>query len=189
MKNIEIFFVGRANAGKSTLIKELFGIKARIGRRAGVTQTPVRYQLEGLAVTDFPGLGFTRDLKGYERVVSKTIEHMVKDFDRSVISVHVIDAVSFLEIIQRHAVPLDVEIFEYLLDLDIDPIVAVNKIDKLTALEASMDTIASRLGMLPPYKQWTDRIVPVSAKKGQVAMLRSLLKQRIQDAVNASIHT
>ncbi len=181
MKNIEVIFVGRANAGNSTLIKVLFGFKARIGRRPGVTQTPRRYQLEGLAVTDFPGLGFTRDLRGYEREVSKTIEHLVRDLDRPVIGVHVIDAVSFLEVAQRHTVPLDVEIFEYLLDLDIDPIVAVNKVDKLKTLEESMDAIVAWLGMLPPYKQWTDRVVPVSAKRVQVAALRRILKQRIQD--------
>lgn len=187
MKSIEIVFVGRANAGKSTLIKELFGFKARIGRRPGVTRSPVRYQLKGLAVTDFPGLGFTRDLKGYERLVTKTIGHLVKDIDRQVIGVHVIDATSFLEVLQQHAVPLDVEIFEYLLDLDIDPIVAVNKVDKLKALEESMNTIVFQLGMFPPYKQWKDRVVQVSAKKGQVATLRRLLKQRMQDVANASV--
>ncbi|MDD1720556.1 MAG: GTP-binding protein EngB [Euryarchaeota archaeon] len=187
MKSIEIVFIGRANAGKSTLIKELFGFKARIGRRPGITRAPLRYQLEGLAVTDFPGLGFKRDLKGYERLVSETIEHMVKDLDRQIIGVHVIDAVSFMAILQRHAVPLDVEIFEYLLDLDIDPIVAVNKIDKLKVLDETMNTIVSRLGMLPPYKQWTDRVVPISAKRRQVDALRRLLKQRIQNMANVSL--
>ncbi|MGZ4933573.1 MAG: GTP-binding protein EngB [Halobacteriota archaeon] len=186
MQSIEIVFVGRANAGKSTLIKELFGCKARIGRRPGVTRAPVRYQLKGVTVTDLPGLGFTRDLKGYERLVSKTIEHLVNDLDRQVIGVHVIDAVSFLEVVRRHDVPLDIEIFEYLLDLDIDPIVAVNKVDKLKALEESMNTIVFQLGMFPPYKQWKDRVVQVSAKKGQVAALSHLLKQRIQDVANAS---
>ncbi len=189
MTYIEIAVVGRANAGKSTLIKTLFGLKARAGRRPGVTRTPVRYQLDGLAVTDFPGLGFTRELRGYERVVARTIEHLVNDLDRHVIGVHVIDAASFLATLQRHTVPLDVEIFEYLLDLDIDPIVAVNKIDKLEAVDESMNTIVLQLGMFPPYKQWADRVVPASAKKGQVAALRRLLKQRIQDVTNAYVHT
>ncbi|MGZ4901521.1 MAG: GTP-binding protein EngB [Halobacteriota archaeon] len=187
MKSVEIFFVGRANAGKSTLIKELFGCKARTGRRPGITKKPLRYQLEGLAVTDFPGLGFRRDLKGFERLVSETIERMVRDLNRQIIGVHVIDAVSFLNVLQRHAVPLDVDIFEYLLDLDIDPIVAVNKVDKLKTLEESMNTIVSRLGMLPPYKQWTDRVVPVSAKRGSIAALRRLIRQRIQGMANTSI--
>jgi len=187
MKSIEIFFVGRANAGKSTLIKELFGCKARAGRRPGITKMPIRYQLEGLAVTDFPGLGFRRDLKGFESLVGETIEYKVKDLDHQIVGVHVIDAVSFLNVLQRHSVPLDIDIFEYLLDLDIDPIVAVNKVDKLKRLEESMNAIVSRLGMLPPYKQWTDRVVPVSAKKGSVAALRRLIKQRVQGIVNASI--
>ncbi len=185
MQDVEIFFVGRATAGKSTLIKELFRVKARIGRRPGVTTTPLRYQIEGLTITDFPGLGFRRDLKGYEHVVSNTIEHLVRSLDRLVIGVHVIDAVSFLKVVRQHAVPLDVEIFEYLLELDIDPIIAVNKVDKLKTLDESMDTIVSQLGMLPPYKQWIDRVVPVSAKTGQVTTLRRLLTQRIQGAGNS----
>ncbi len=189
MKGIEIVFVGRANAGKSTLIRELFGLKPRIGRRAGVTQTPVRYEREGFAVTDFPGLGFARELKNYERVVSETIEHLVKDLDKHIIGVHVIDAVSFLGVLQRHALPLDVEIFEYLLDLDIDPIVAVNKIDKLKTCEEGMNTIVLPLGMFPPYKQWADRVVPISAKKGQVAALKRALAQRMQDVKNENLRS
>ncbi len=187
MKTTEIFFVGRANAGKSTLIKELFGCKARTGRRPGITKMPIRYQLEGLTVTDFPGLGFRRDLRGFEHLVNDTLVHMVTNLNHQIIGVHVIDAVSFLNVLERHTVPLDVDIFEYLLDLDLDPIVAVNKVDKLKTLEESLNTIVARLGMLPPYKQWADRVVPVSAKKRSVAALRRLIKQRIQSVANPSI--
>ena len=54
MKCIELFFVGRTNAGKSTVIKELFGLKTRTGKNPGVTKIPVRYELGDLIVTDLP---------------------------------------------------------------------------------------------------------------------------------------
>jgi len=178
MSDIEIFFIGRVNAGKSTLIKELFGLKTRIGRRPGVTQTPIRYQINNLTVTDLPGLGLKRGLKSYGAIVPEMIDYARQNKRRQLLGVHVIDARSFIDVLETHSVPLDVLIFEYLLDLEIEPIVAINKMDKIRAPELSMDAIVSRLGMLPPYKQWADRVVPVSAKKGQVSQLAWLLNQR-----------
>jgi len=178
MSYTEIFFIGRVNAGKSTLIKKLFGLKTRVGGRPGVTQTPIRYQINNLTITDLPGLGFKRGLKSYGTIVPEMIDYARQNTRRQLLGVHVIDARSFIDVLEAHSTPLDVEIFEYLLDLEIEPIVAVNKMDKIREPELSMDAIVSRLGMLPPYKQWADRVVPVSAKKGQVGQLAWLLKQR-----------
>ena len=94
--------------------------------------------------------------------------------------VQIIDAKSFLKIIERHSRPLDVDLFEYLLDLEIDPIVAINKMDKIEAHEANLNNIVSQLGMLPPYRQWIDRVAPISAKKHDVSELRWLINCRIQ---------
>jgi GTP-binding protein EngB required for normal cell division len=94
--------------------------------------------------------------------------------------VQIIDAKSFLDIIERHSRPLDVDLFEDLLDFEVDPIVAINKMDKIETHEASLNKIVSRLGMLPPYKQWIDRVVPISAKKHDVAELRWLISHRLQ---------
>jgi small GTP-binding protein len=167
MKDVEVFFVGRANAGKSAVLKELFGLKTRVGRRPGVTRAPVRYQLGSFTVIDLPGIGFRRGLNGYRRVLRD-----------------VIDGKSFLEITERHFKPLDVDLFEYLLDSEIDPIVAINKMDKIEEPEASLDKIVSLLGMLPPYKQWADRVVPISAKKHDVAQLKWLISHRLQGMKN-----
>ncbi|MGA7469678.1 MAG: GTPase, partial [Halobacteriota archaeon] len=147
MKEIEVFFVGRANAGKSAVLKELFGLKTRIGRRPGVTRAPVRYRLDSFIVIDLPGIGFRRGLNGYRRVLSDVIEgERHKQRPRS-LGVQVIDGKSFLEITERHFKPLDVDLFEYLLDFEIDPIIAINKMDKIKEHEASLDKIVSRLGM------------------------------------------
>jgi GTP-binding protein EngB required for normal cell division len=94
--------------------------------------------------------------------------------------VQIIDAKSFLKIVERHSRPLDVELYEYLLDFEIDPIVAINKMDKIEAHEANLNKIVSQLGMLPPYRQWIDRVAPISAKKHDVSELRWLITHRLQ---------
>ena len=87
---------------------------------------------------------------------------------------------SFLEISNRYFRPLDVDLFEYLLELQIDPIVAINKMDKISEREATLNKIVEQLGMLPPYRQWIDRVVPLSAKKHDVAELKWLISHRLQ---------
>lgn len=175
-----MFFVGRANAGKSTVIKELFGLKTRTGRNPGVTRAPVRHRLGNLVVIDLPGIGFRRGLNSYRSMLRTIIENSRNRRQPLPLGVQIIDAKSFLEIIERHSRPLDVDLFEDLLDFEVDPIVAINKMDKIEAHEASLNKIVSRLGMLPPYKQWIDRVVPISAKKHDVADLRWLISHRLQ---------
>ncbi|HEX7514037.1 MAG TPA: GTP-binding protein EngB [archaeon] len=179
MKCIELFFVGRTNAGKSTVIKELFGLKTRTGKNPGVTKIPVRYELGDLIVTDLPGIGFRRGLISSQSILREITEKMRKR-QQPPLAVQIIDAKSFLKIIERHSRPLDVDLFEYLLDLEIDPIVAINKMDKIEAHEANLNNIVSQLGMLPPYRQWIDRVAPISAKKHDVSELRWLINCRIQ---------
>ena len=184
MKDIEVFFVGRANAGKSAVLKELFGLKTRVGRRPGVTRAPVRYQLDNFVVLDLPGIGYRLGLNGYRRVLRDVIDGERHKLRPLSLGVQVIDGKSFLEITERHFKPLDVDLFEYLLDSEIDPIVAINKMDKIEEPEASLDKIVSQLGMLPPYKQWADRVVPISAKRHDVAQLRWLISHRLQRMKN-----
>ncbi len=180
MKDVEVFFVGRTNAGKSTVIKELFGLKTRTGRNPGVTRGPVRHRLGNLVVIDLPGIGFRRGLNGYRSMLRTIIENSRNRHQPLPLGVQIIDAKSFLDIIERHSRPLDVDLFEDLLDFEVDPIVAINKMDKIETHEASLNKIVSRLGMLPPYKQWIDRVVPISAKKHDVAELRWLISHRLQ---------
>jgi GTP-binding protein EngB required for normal cell division len=180
MNQVEVFFVGRSNSGKSTVIKELFGLKTRTGRKPGVTKAPIRYTLEEVNVIDLPGIGFRRGLKNYQSVLRDIIDSARGRGQPLPLGVQIIDAKSFLEISDRHSKPLDVTLFECLLELQIDPIVAINKMDKIAEREASLNKIVSQLGMLPPYRQWIDRVVPLSAKKHEVAELKWLISHRLQ---------
>ena len=53
--SFEIIFVGRSNVGKSSLLRELFGAKVRVGKRPGVTLRPTYIQISDLLITDMPG--------------------------------------------------------------------------------------------------------------------------------------
>jgi small GTP-binding protein len=194
---LEVVFIGRSNVGKSTLMKELIGAKVRIGRRPGVTQRPNYYKFSDLLITDMPGYGYMKnvDRKKQDRIRDLIVKYFEDNAHRIACAVQVIDAKSFTEVADRWdgrgQVPIDIELFEFLRDLNIPVIVAVNKIDNIYEKQKGMvlDDIVLRLGFNPPWTGWLDRIAPISAKKGDVDHLRKLLKDRLralgrQDLVN-----
>ena len=71
------------------------------------------------------------------------------------------------------------ELFEFLTELGLDVIVAANKMDKVTDPDATLDEIGERLGMLPPWRQWRDRIAPISAKAGEIEPLKEIIRSKI----------
>ncbi len=181
----EIVFVGRSNVGKSTLLRQLIGKNVRIGRRPGVTLKPNHFYLDDLLITDMPGFGFMIGIsrQGQEQIKDIIVQYLDENADRILVAVQVIDASSFIEITdrweRRGEIPIDVELFHFLHDLDIPVILAVNKIDKLEDIDSEVDQIIERLDMLPPWRQWRDRVVLMCAKKGQMGELRFLIKERL----------
>ncbi len=75
---------------------------------------------------------------------------------------------------------MEVELFEFLHELNIDVVVAANKIDKVKDVDRTLDGIAERLGMMPPWRQWLDTIVPVSASKGNIGELKKLIQKKME---------
>ena len=71
-------------------------------------------------------------------------------------------------------------LFEFLHELGVDVLIAANKIDKVEDVDETLDGIAQRLGMMPPWKQWIDVIVPVSAKKGKISDLKNNFQKRLE---------
>jgi len=166
-----IIFVGRSNVGKSTLIFALTGKWVKRGKRPGVTRKPVEVNWRNRKVVDMPGFGFmsgvpkTKQEKVKDEIV-KFIEENAEDIELAVL---VIDGKAAPEIIERWEkrgeIPIDVEFFEFLRELGIPTLVAVNKIDKVRNLRATITYLAEKFGV--PYSQIDEVFVPVSAKFGK----------------------
>ncbi|MCL7414876.1 MAG: GTP-binding protein EngB [ANME-2 cluster archaeon] len=183
----EIVFVGRSNVGKSTLIRSLTGKNVAVGRRPGVTLRPSHLQFGDLVVTDMPGFGFMRGIKEHKQDIVKTafVRYIEKHRDRIVLAVLVLDGRSFAEVVDRWEgrgeIPIDVEMFQFLHDIDLDVVVAVNKMDKIKDIDGVMNGVAQRLGFLPPWRQWLDVLAPISAKKGDVKAVSGMIRSRIHN--------
>jgi small GTP-binding protein len=183
----EVVFIGRSNVGKSTLMKELVHLKVRIGRRPGVTQRPNYYQCGDLLITDMPGYGYMRgvDYKKQSRIRDLIVKYFEDNAPRVICAVQVVDAKSFTDVVDRWdgrgEVPIDIELFQFLKDLNIPVVLAVNKMDNIYDREKDMvlDDIALRLGFSPPWTGWLENIAPISAKRGDVEHLRKLLKDKL----------
>lgn len=186
----EIIFVGRSNVGKSTLIKSLTGKKLKIGKRPGVTRKPLHVLYKNFQITDMPGFGFMSGIsdKRIDVVKNNIVHYIENNAENIVFAVMVVNATSFAQIVDRwtgrNEIPVEVELFEFLHELNINVIVAANKIDKVEDMDIALDGIAERLGMMPPWKQWIDVIVPVSAKKGKISALRKLIQVILEDDRN-----
>ena len=183
----EIIFVGRSNVGKSTLITALTGKKLPAGRRPGVTKKPAHVPYQNIQITDMPGYGFMTGAseESQEAIKDNIVHYIEKNAGNIMLAVMVVDSKSFVHIADRwsgkNEIPVDVELFEFLHDLNIDVVVAANKIDKVKDVDQTLNDIAERLGMMPPWKQWLDNMVPLCAKKGEVSGLKKLLQKRLED--------
>ena len=187
--NLEIIFVGRSNVSKSSLLRELFGAKVRVGRRPGVTLRPRHAQTSDLLITDMPGFGFMSGVKDRKQDIIKdqTVHYIENNAERIRIGVLVIDGPAFPQIVDRwdsrDQIPVDIEMFDFLREIGIDTIVAVNKMDRVKEdkYDFLLDEIAVRLGLEPPWQNWKHIIAPISAKKGDLRALKGLLRNRLHE--------
>jgi GTP-binding protein EngB required for normal cell division len=181
----EIVLVGRSNVGKSTLFRALTGSKVRIGRRPGITRQPFKVQVGHVLYVDMPGYGFMKGMTKAQEGQTKDliVRYFEEARDNIMLTVQIIDAASFLDIARRWEsrgeVPLEVELYHFLADLDLDVVVAANKMDRIANPDEALDGIVERLGMLPPWRQWLDRVAPISAKKGDIEPLRRIIHSRL----------
>lgn len=183
----EIVLIGRSNVGKSTLFWELTGKKVRVGKRPGITKYPFKAKVGDIYYVDMPGYGFM--LKASRADQEKTKDLIVQYFEQNaeeiLLAVQVIDAASFLDIADRWEgrgeVPFEIELWEFLVDMGLDVVLAANKMDRIAKVDVdgALDLICERLGMMPPWTQWTDRIAPMSAKRGQIQPLRNIIGKKL----------
>ncbi|ACJ17439.1 probable GTP-binding protein [Thermococcus onnurineus NA1] len=181
-----IIFVGRSNVGKSTLIFRLTGKWVRRGKRPGVTRKPVEVSWRNRKVVDMPGFGFMSGLpkEKQEKIKDEIVHFIENNADEIDLAILVIDGKSVLEIIERWEkrgeIPIDVEFFQFLRELKIPTIVAVNKIDKVKNVQGTITRLAEKFGV--PYSEINEIFVPISAKFGKnLDELRMLIEKKLRE--------
>lgn len=189
-REVEVAFVGRSNVGKSTLMRELTGHTFATGSNPGVTREPNHYDwaAESFVMTDLPGFGFMEGVPEERREQIKTdvVRYLETHAEHILAGVLVVDGKSVIDIIDRHTerdeIPHDVELFHFLRDIDVPPVVAVNKMDKVDDRDERLNDLCDRLGLFPPWQQWQETIAPISAKRGQIEPLEEAVRHHLHEA-------
>lgn len=188
MEKDKIVIVGRSNVGKSSTIRALTGKAIRVGKRPGVTLKPnfIPYK-GGKTLVDMPGFGFMSgvSVEGQEKIKDFII-HYLEEAGDVLFALQIIDAKAFAEIARRWEsrgqIPVEIEMFDFLNELGLNPLVVANKIDKIKKDErdVALDEICDFLGLAPPWQKWGDIIVPFSAKTGDgLVSLKRKINQKM----------
>ncbi len=181
-----IYVVGRSNVGKSQLLRALTGESVPVGKRPGVTTSPVEVISGPLRYVDMAGFGFMKGTprRKRERIKADIVREIEEESENIDLALLVLDAKVFSDIFDRWEsrgeIPIGVELHDFLLELDIPLIIVANKMDKVSDPDWKLDGICDRLGYLPPWRQWGDVIVPVSAKGGEgISCLKQLIAKKL----------
>jgi small GTP-binding protein len=189
-RSAEVVLVGRSNVGKSTLMRELTGHTFDTGQRPGVTRSPNHYDWTGpdFVLTDLPGFGFMKGVPDdvREQIKADVVQYVEKNAEKILVGILVVDGKSVIDIIDRHSgpdeIPHDVEMFHFLREVGVEPVVAVNKMDKVDDRDERLDALCDRLGLYPPWKQWQETIAPISAKRGNISALNEAVRHHLHEA-------
>jgi small GTP-binding protein len=189
-RDAEVVLVGRSNVGKSTLMREITGHKVNVGGKPGVTKKPNHFDWgpESFVVTDLPGFGFMsgvpEDVR--ERIKTDVVQYVEENADGILAGILVVDGKSVVDIIDRHSgpdeIPHDVEMFHFLEEVGVPPVVAVNKMDKVDDEDERLNALCERLGLYPPWQQWKETIAPISAKRGNIETLNEAVRHHLHEA-------
>jgi small GTP-binding protein len=189
-RDSEVVLVGRSNVGKSTLMREITGHRVPTGKKPGVTRKPNHYDWapESFVLTDLPGFGFMsgvpEDVR--ERIKTDVVRYVEANADDILVGILVVDGKAAVDIIDRHSgegeIPHDVEMFHFIEEVGIPPVVAVNKMDKIDDRDERLDELCDRLGLYPPWQQWQETIAPISAKRGNIEALNDAVRHHLHEA-------
>ena len=178
-----LVFTGRPNAGKSSVIRVVTGLKVEVGKDPGTTQRIMRHRVsEGLTLIDMPGYG--KSLRSSrtreEETKDEILDFLELNAGSIALTVHVVNISTFLETEARLAkkgfIPLDVEMVHFLKrDLGINVLVAMNKIDKgpRDYIEDNIEALKEGLGPTIP-------VFPLSARTDEgVGPLKEEVRRRL----------
>lgn len=172
-EKLEIAFSGRSNVGKSSAINKLFNRKnlARVSAVPGKTATINFYGCEEVNFVDLPGYGYAKVAKSEKQRWSELIDGYFNQDRELVLVIQLVD--------MRHPpTKLDVQMVDYMIELEIPFIVVLTKSDKLNKTERSerLDKIRREL---PCGEDIT--IVPFSSETGEgVSELWDIINEVIE---------
>lgn len=181
-KHVYIVIIGRPNVGKSTLLRVLFGIHSKVGKKPGVTKKIRKFFIgNSITIVDFPGFGIItgKSKRDIDYVKNKIVQYIETESEKIDLAILVINAVSFIEVwnrsIKKGIIPIDFEFLTFLKDLGIPTIVVLNKIDKISKYDRS-HVIESIVNLLKPALDNEEKIIPVSLKtKEGMSLIRKEL--------------
>ena len=186
----EVVLVGRSNVGKSTLMREITGHSVDTGQRPGVTRQPNHFDwtAQDFVVTDLPGFGFMAGVPDdvREQIKTDVVRYVEANADKILVGILVLDGKAAVDIIDRHSgpeeIPHVVELFHFLEEIGIPPVVAVNKMDKVDDAETRLNEISDRLGLPGPWQQWRETIAPITAKRGAIDPLNEAVRHHLAES-------
>jgi GTP-binding protein EngB required for normal cell division len=134
-----------------------------------------------------PGFGFMSGVseEGQEKIKDFII-HYIEGARDVLFAVQIVDAGAFGEIARRWEsrgqIPVEIEMFDFLNELGLNPLVVANKMDKIKkdARDETLDEICEFLGLEPPWQKWDRIIVPFSAKTEEgLVELKRIMNQKM----------
>ncbi len=170
----EVAFAGRSNVGKSSLLNRLVRRKAfaRVSNTPGRTREINFFKVNGTFVlADLPGYGYARIAKARKAEWLPLIEGYLRA------STALRGVVQLLDV-RHHPSDEDIQMFDFLAEIEVPTIVALTKVDKLKPRE-----VAKRVHEIAvALRLEDDQMIPFSAETNQgrddlAEALMSLIEQ------------
>ena len=123
----EVVFVGRSNVGKSSLLNALYNQKiAYVGKTPGKTRLINFFDVDGrYTAVDVPGYGYAQRSKKEALDYARMMDDYFSRSNKIILVVMIVDS-------RIGLTDDDLDMKQYLEDMNLDYIVVANKIDKLS---------------------------------------------------------